>query len=846
MKRLLLTCLQVILVFVLGWAQQTVTGTVNDDAGEPLIGANVLLKGTSTGTVTDVDGSFTIEVPGSNSILEFSYIGYQTQDVALGNQTQLSVVLLPDYASLEEVVVVGYGTQQKRDVTAAISSIKGDKLKAIPVSNTVAALQGQVPGVDVVSTGGRPGEAGRILIRGRRSINASNDPLVVLDGIPLVNGGTAFNINPNDIASVEVLKDAAATSIYGSRGANGVILINTKRGTSDRISVSYDGFHGVSSVANQVDMMDGTEFANMKRESRRRTSDGKFSPFGTIPSDNLVFEDQTEFESIQQGRSTNYQDLVFSQGYSTNHQVSISGGTEKTRVLLSAGYFQEQGIFSTQDFTRYSFRLNVDQQIAKNIRVGGNIYLSRAVQNFASNPLGEALANNPLGVPYDENGNLRFLPINDGIRTNPLNELVPNAHLDERRFINITPNMYLEYEPIKNLRYRMTLGPELEQFRRGLYTGPLTNARRGAPPVAGRENRQDFSFTMENLITYDFSLGGDKHRFKLTALQSTQTWDSDRDNITVLNLPYETQLFNNLGTAEAVTNFGSRLEEWQLLSYMGRINYDLAGKYLFQVSARADGSSRLADGNRWTVFPGASIGWRVTEEPFMENVNFFDDWKIRASYGTVGNTSISPYQTQGRLARTTYVFGNTAAFGYRLNEIPNPDLGWEQTSTIDIGTDFSFLKGKIGGSIDFYQSQTNELLLRRQLPPTSGYTQILQNVGKTQNTGLEINLNLVPVETQSGFTWSLDVNWSRYKEEILQLFNGEDDDVGNRWFIGQPLTVFYDYNNIGIWNWTKRIRLLNTALFPVKSSSRMSITTANLTVMTASSWVRMCPISSPV
>ena len=774
----------------------SVSGTVlagNDNA--PLPGVSVIIKGTTTGTTTDIDGKFRMDAS-PEDVLVMSYIGYITQEVEVGNRTTFNITLEEDLEQLEEVLVVGYGTQDKRDVTAAINSVDAREITELPVASAAQAMQGRMPGVDVTPQGGRPGAAPSIRIRGRRSINASNDPLFVVDGIPLADG--INSINQNDIQSIEVLKDAAATAIYGSRGANGVILITTKRGKAGKTQISYDGYYGVTNITNKVDMMNGEQFADMKRESRRGLPEGGASWDGTIPSEEVVFEDPVELESIALGRSTDYQDLIFSQGSQTNHQLSISGGSEKTTFNVSFGYFQENGIIETQDYTRYTTRINLDHKITDRIRIGTSTLLTREVQNFGTNNvIGEAISNNPLGNPYNPDGSIKFLPIVDGIRTNPLNELVDGAVVDERVFNRIFSSIYATVDIVDGLNYRLNFGPDIRTRRRGLFQASLTNARRGADPRARTENRETFAYTLENILNYNKTFGD--HTVGATFLQSIQTERREDMSVQVVGLPYESQLFYNLGSTGDIENYGSNLREWQLASFMGRVNYSFKNKYLLQVTVRSDGSSRLAEGNQWSTFPGISAGWRIIDEPFMDNIGFFDELKLRGSWGIVGNTSINPYQTAGRLVQTQYVFGNTPALGFRLNEIPNPALGWERTATVNAGVDFGVLNGRVTGTVDYYVSNTTDLLLRQQLPFTSGYSQVLQNVGHTRTRGIEVVLSTVNFDTPSGFRWTTDINWGRNTEEIVELYNGAVDDVGSGWFIGEPLNVFFDYQKIGIW-----------------------------------------------
>ncbi len=783
-------------------AVRNVTGTVtNADDGLPLIGATVLVKGTGTGTVTDIDGNFSIEVTGNDATLVFSYTGYKDLEVAVGTQSTLNVSLSEDTATLDEVVVVGYGIQKKRNVTAAIASLNEEQIKAIPVASGVQAMQGQVAGVDIQSTGGRPGQAPTIRIRGRRSITASNDPLFVIDGIPQTSGSGAIgDINPQDIESMEVLKDAAATAIYGSRGANGVVLITTKRGTESTTTVAYDGYYGVTQVANKVDMMNGEEYTNLAREAFR---DGWN---GSLPSDNVEIDfDPIELESIATGRSTNWQDLIFQDGWQTNHQLSVRGGDAKTQFNMSLGYYDEQGIITNMDFTRLTGRVNLDHSVSKNVRAGISFLATNSTQNWGSSAtLGEALGNVPLGQPYQEDGvTPLFLPTNDGIRTNPLNELVEGAYIDERKVTRIFAPIYLEINLLEGLTYKANFGPDIRNYRRGEFRGSLTNDNRGGPGDAEIQNTQDIGYTVENIVNYNKSFGT-RHALNVTLLQSIQKSRFENHYTAVANLPYESQSFYNIGTAQVKGNLASRLSEWSLTSFMGRVNYELDGKYLFQASLRADGSSRLAEGNKWQSFPGLSIGWRLIEEGFMENVGWINDLKLRASYGEVGNTSVDPYQTSGRLSRTVYAFDESPAFGFGLNEIPNPGLGWEVSKTIDVGLDFDLLNGRIAGSIDYYSTETTDILLARNLPPTSGYNSVLQNIGATASTGIELGVTAGIINQNNGLKWDVTVNIASQTEEITELAlkdeNGNPiDDVGNGWFIGQPIKAWFDYNKIGIY-----------------------------------------------
>ena len=778
--------------------QSTVTGTINDENGIPLAGASVVVKGTTTGVAADFDGNYSINAP-SDATLVFSYVGYAPQEAQVNGRSTISINLQPDANALDEVVLVGYGTQKKGEVTGAIETITAEQLSIVQVASTIDAIKGQIAGVDVQSTGGRPGQNPTVRIRGRRSISASNDPLYVVDGIPLIDGPSSMaDINPNDIASMQVLKDAAATAVYGSRGANGVILVSTNRGKVGKTKITYSSRYGVTSATRLVDMMNGEEFAALKRESRRVGWNG------SIPADTEVFLDPIELESLAQGRSTNWLDEVLGNGWQTNHQIGISGGSENTTFSSSIGYFKEQGIISNQDFERISGRLAVDHKINNVFKVGASFLVSKTEQNWGSNAtMQESLANNPLGVPFDENGDLKFLPTNDGIRTNPLSELVDGAYQDERQQTRIFAPMYLDINIMEGLKWTTTFGPDIRIGRRGTFFGSLTNTNRGGPGRAGIINTNDFGYTLENLLTYNKALT-DRQNLKVTLLQSIQKSRLEVNTGNVTGIPYESQSFYNLGSATAGGVLSSNLTEWALASFMGRINYDFDGKYLFQASLRADGSSRLAPGNQWKYFPGISAGWRIDQEEFLADTSI-NELKLRASYGEVGNTSVDPYQTAGRLGSTVYAFGESPALGFGLNEIPNEDLTWEVSKTLDIGLDYGFLNNRLVGSFDFFRTNTVDLLLARSLPSTSGYESVLQNVGSTRTTGFEFTVSGGIVDNDGdGFNWDVDLNISTYKEEITELALTDADgnpldDVGNGWFIGQPIQVFYDYEKIGIW-----------------------------------------------
>ncbi|PWJ58333.1 TonB-linked SusC/RagA family outer membrane protein [Dyadobacter jejuensis] len=776
-------------------SEKTVNGTVvSVEDGTPIPGVSVMIKNTSTGTITDVDGKYTLNVNDENAILVFSSVGFMTQEVTVGNKSNVSIKLAIDQKTLGEVVVVGYGTQKKSQLTGAISSVGAKEIGELPVTNARQALQGRAAGVDVNQAGSKPGSAPQIRIRGRRSFNASNDPLYVVDGIPLAGG--IDDINPNDIASMEVLKDASSTAIYGSRGANGVVIISTKRGKVGETIVSVDTYAGVSKSLGRIDVMNGAEFAEYKRESRRT---GGHYPAGpaTDAADAAIFE-PVELESIRLGRSTDYPAALLRTGVIQSHQVAVSGGSEKTIFNISANFFKDKGVVKNQDFNRNTFRINLDHKINNRVRIGTStlgVYSIRNGEEF--NPLGGALAENPLGKPYDDEGNLIFLPTQDGLRTNPLAEIVPGAVINERKTYRIFNSLYAEVDILKGLKYRFNFGPDFEIDRYGRFFGSQTNARRGAPAAGNTENKFHFNYTVENILTYSKQFNS-THNLNVTLLQSYQKDTEERAGIGVNGIPAESQQFYNLGSASQVTGVGTSLEEWALLSYMARINYDFKEKYLLTATLRADGSSVFGANNKFGYFPSLALGWNISSEDFLRDVRFLDMLKLRLSYGSTGNQAIDPYQTQPLLGRTSYAWDNSAAFGYRPGTIGNPDLRWETSSTANAGLDFSFLNGRISGAIEYYITRTSDLLAPQPLPNSTGFGGFTTNIGETENRGIELSLSTINVD-KGDFRWSTDIMFTKNNERIISLANGKVDDVAAGRFIGEPLSVIFDYRKIGIW-----------------------------------------------
>lgn len=765
--------------------QRTFSGTVTDESGESLPGVTVLVKGSTQGTVTNADGNYSLENVPEDATLVFSFVGMRTQEVEVGGQTTIDVTMVVDAIGIEEVVAIGYGTMKKSDLTGSISSVTSRDLAQIPASNVLEQAQARIAGVDIVRSNGSPGAPIQIRIRGNRSINASNEPLYVVDGIP-----TSANINefnPNDIESMEILKDASAVAIYGSRGANGVVLITTKRGRRGKGVISYDSYYGIKKPIENLDLMNPQEFMAYKRVA-----------YGMEPndssSDDEIFSN-LELENFQKGNITNwFNEVVQNSAVQQEHMVSVSGGSDEVAYYVSGSYFDEQGLIKNTDFDRVAFRVNIDAKVTDKFKLGMSSTVSNTERNQMNNePYSGALRFSPLTNPYNENG--EFLPYpnpDEGLISNPLTNLQPNQYVDETKGLRIFANIFGVLKISNDLTFRLNFGPDYNISRRGRYTGSLDQNIN----TASINNSNEFNYTLENILTYERKLGN--HSLNAVGLFSVQESKLETSNSSAQDLPIERATFYDLGSASTITGVGSSLLRWGLLSYMGRFNYSFLDRYLLTLTGRYDGSSRLAENNKWDFFPAVSMGWILSEEDFF-NSNVLPFFKIRASYGEVGNTSISPYQTQGGLVRSVYAYGNIGAFGFKQNSIPNPKLSWETSKTTNIGLDFGLLNGILSGTFEIYNTNTENLLLNRVIPVTSGYSSILQNIGSTRNRGWEFTASAPILKNANGFNWDISLNVFSNKEEITKLFDDKSDDVGNRWFIGEPINVFYSFEKLGIW-----------------------------------------------
>ena len=761
--------------------QQTrkVSGRVSDSQG-PLVGATVMEKGTSNGALTDLDGNFTLNV-GANATLVISYVGYVQQEVAA--KDNLNVILEEDGHVINEVVVIGYGTQRREAVTGSVANIGGEKLNQVAATNAAQALQGRVAGVLMTQTSSQPGAEMQIRIRGQRSLSASNDPLIVLDGIPFM--GQLSDINPADIKSMDILKDASATAIYGSRGANGVIIITTVKGNQGApAKVSYNGYVNFKTVFNDYPMMDGPTYAKFRKYA------GKYQ--------NSLYEDDNT--------NTDWQDLYYQTGISHSHDVSVAGGTNGGSYSFGAGYYHDESPVPTQAYDRVSVRGNFDQKVGDWFRFGLSTNTSyRKTQGISG--MYNVLAMSPLASPYDENGNIRryiSLPADDQVViTKDVVESYKDIWLNENKGIGTYNTLFGEVKCpwIEGLSYRINVGLNFRSSKGGNFTGTgVNNKDENAVNGGGISENQTRNWAVENIITYDRTFA-EKHNINIVGMYSAEQTTYESTGANAQNIPADFFLYYALDKAIGEVNLNN-YNYWQsgLMSWMGRVMYSYDNKYMASVAVRSDASSRLAKGHQWHTYPAVSAGWNIARESFMEPITWVDNLKLRVGYGETSNQSISPYSTLGGLAVRNYNFGGTYLAGYYVNALPNPELGWEYSKTWNVGLDFSLFSGRLYGSFEYYIQKTNDILLDVSLPSTSGVSSFTGNIGKTENKGWEFTLNGIILDNKNGWHWEAGINLYQNRNKLTALASGEDRDEGNRWFVGYPIDVIYDYNYQGLWN----------------------------------------------
>lgn len=831
-----------LVVLTPGAVQQiTVSGKVTDASnGDPLPGVSISVEGISKGTISDLNGNFSLDLPSSNSILVFSYVGYLSQKISYVGQSSIDVQLQPDVKKLDEVVVVGYGSQKKSDVTGALIRVNSEELNDHPVTNAFEALQGKAAGVDITSNE-RPGEVGKVLIRGSRSLTATSDPLYVIDGVPLMSSGSIETINPRDIESIDILKDASATAIYGSRGANGVVIITTKRGKDGKLSLEYSGTYTMDNIIDKAPMMNASEYITWRRWAAYNA--GLTTVPGDQPtqtSDKSIFSsvDNTTMDNIMKGwasgtwdgskvTSTDWTDFVTRTGITQEHTLSASGGTDKMKAYASLGYLNQEGTQIGQNYEKYNFNINVDLTPKKWFSMGGSINANWSNQDYGMSTLGASSSSGPNSIyaaaarlyayslPYDADGNMIILPGGDDAVYTIMDEW--NKSNQQRQTFRALGSFYASVDfgkmlkPLKGLTYRFNFGPDYRNWREGVYIDKTSVNRLGGTSLARLRNQRDFSWTADNILSYNNRFG--KHSVGVTLLQTASKWNIESSSMSGEKIPVSSFKWNNFSSidvtaADTKASMSSGLTDRQLMSYMGRFNYAFNDRYLLTVSGRWDAASQLAEGHKWSFFPSAALGWRLDQEQFLKDKSWINQLKLRAGVGSTGNAAVNAYATKGPIQSFFVPFGGSANVqAYATNEpnytkdatpMANINTGWEITTQYNLGVDFSFFDNRFSGTVDVYRSHTTDLLMDEKIPSLTGYFSTVANIGETRNKGIDISFSTVNVKSKD-FKWTTDINAAWQKDEIVSLAYGKNDMIDNGWFIGQPISVYYDIKADGMW-----------------------------------------------
>ena len=786
------------MILLLVWgvvsAQQNITGTITDEAGVPLPGVNVVIKGTNDGVSSDFDGNYTIKAE-ADDVIVFSFIGFVNQEVPVGNNSDINVLLVASFDELDEVIVTtGYGQSRKRDLTGAISQITTETITRANPLQAAASLQGQVAGVNITKTKGRPGDGFEINIRGLNNFDAEKtSPLVVVDGIM---GANLNAINPSDIQTIDVLKDASSTAVYGARGANGVIIVTTKKGATGKANVTYNGYYGIKTKSHMPEFMDSKQYYDLYSQ----------------PEFGRGFTAQEEY-NVNNGITTDWVDLLTQDAVQQNHTVAVSGGSEKTSYNFSAAYLEEGGLTNYTGYERLSLNAGVESQISDNVKVGFTSYITQSDRNWGSTEaLRSGLRSRPTGTVFFDDivePNKRdtnygpvgpyafFMGIDDSQVINPLIEIDPQNFQRGQKANSILANVFAEIKLADGLKFKTSYSAYETTSREGDYRGTYTKSQKGSRnPKVNTTSLKTSNYTLDNTLNYNKTIG--KHRIDAIALFSIFEQYDELMNISVEDLAFRS-LWHNTGSGATIKAYNTDLIESSLASYMGRVNYTFNDKYLLTVTGRYDGASQLATDNKWAFFPSAALGWRLSEERFISDLNVFSNLKVRVSYGEVGNNaSINPYATQSNIYQTVYDFDGSAANGYSINTLSNQGLVWERSKEFNFGLDFALKNIGIRGSIEIYKRNTEDLILDDKMPSSTGFGSAISNVGEIQNSGVEITLNTVNV-SKGDFKWSSDLTFSANKDEVVKLAGGVTEDKGNGRFVGESVRAYYTYKFEGIW-----------------------------------------------
>jgi TonB-dependent starch-binding outer membrane protein SusC len=787
-----------------------VKGRVTDaSTGEGIPGAYVVVKGTTTGTLAGVGGSFNLATP-SSSTLVFSFIGYKSTEIPVSGKSEINVALEAETIGLDEVVAIGYGTVKKRDLTGAVSSVKTGDISKTTSSNAMQAMQARVPGLDIQQSNGQAGAGVSINLRGSRSISASNSPLILVDGVEY---GSTIDINPTDIESMDVLKDASSTAIYGTRGANGVILITTKHGKAGKTRVNLNTYISSNIPTNVPQVMYGTKEVQRLINKANYQADATSGNWGTsnLTPEQVLTEklaDFTELGIYQDGSYTNWLDIILQNGLTQNYELAVSGGTEKTNFNISLGTRYDEGLMKNDKMDRYNGKLTLDHKINNIFKVGSS-FLFTFKNNDARNSsvFGQALKMTSITHPYTAEGVMIPTPNpRYAAHCNPLLDEVPGAYQNNALTTRFFGNAYLEVTPVKNLMFRTIFALDRQNIRNGTYQDYQSVARYQAPGTSGisLQYNMNTGFTWDNTLNYNTNFGGTKHDLTVLLGQSVKqnvyemtntAGDAGREH-------YYKNAFYDLSKLSSYTSTSNYIKS-SLMSYFGRLNYKYGEKYLLTASLRADGSSTLADGHKWGYFPSVAVAWRIGEESFLKDASWLSNLKLRASYGITGNAAVDAYSTLTALSdyKIYYYLGGSDLAGYIPSTMGNTNLTWEKTAAIDYGIDFGMIGNRVSGSVDYYTSKTSDLLYRKSAPPSSVYPSVIANIGKTEGSGLEVALNTLIVKTKA-FSWNANWTYSTFKDNISYLSEGVQRNINGTTgqIIGQPVSIFYDFQADGNWN----------------------------------------------
>ena len=785
--------------------ERTITGTILDaSTGEPMPGVNIMIEGTTVGTISDIDGGYSIKVPDASAVLVFSFISYEPQSIVVEDKTVIDVSLEVSAEELDELIVVGYGTMKKSDVTGSIVSINDKDFKQVKTTNVIESLQGKAAGVDITRTSGEAGSGFDIRVRGERSLSGNNDPLYIVDGIQY---GSGININPNDIESIEILKDVASTSIYGAKGANGVVIITTKKGSEGTPKINFSMYAGINKPLGSLPYMDRNSYMKYK-EDMVKFSEWDRSRQTEWPDSVEVSWTGFELEGIENGTDTKWLDLITRTGYMKNYFLSVSGGTSGMTYNISADYTNEQGMLKNDDYKRYVIKGGVDVKVNKHLTVGTSNILSYVNRNQADFSEKAVQLMNPLAVPYDSAGNLILTPTTPGTQLTPLWYFQDGYYIKEELTSRIFSNVYANIKILEGLNLRSTFNADISTYRMGEY-------RRADVEDVQVEMfiRPSKDITWSNILTFDKTFG--IHHIQVTGVNELMMGNKERYRITGIDPSIPNSLWYALDGMDEISvgidpdeddEDEYSYSEGSTLSFLGRINYTLLGKYVATASLRYDGSSVLA--NTWDYFPSASIAWNMGEEDFLKQLSVLSQMKLRLSYGVSGNYAVPTYSSVDRvnLSPLYYEFGaaESVAYGYRPVYAGNNNLGWEKTASYNIGMDFGLIRNRISGNIDVYKANTTKLLQFRKLPAHAAIPFIYDNVGEVETKGVEVmfhSINISP-KASGNFKWTTDISFTRNREKILELAAGVKRDEANEWFVGEPIKVFYDLEKIGIWQLT--------------------------------------------